>query len=273
MRAPFSSARVAVVTAVAVLCAGAALGFGRITARNGEVVTLSVGSRDGVKSGMRGDVVKAVEAGGQTQPTVIASFVVTEVGEGSSQARLEKIEAGFEGDPMQGLPVAFDKPLKKPEAAPPTAQTTPLPTAQEAPTPTAQATPPPAAQGTPPATPTPRLPSDPVQLLNQADAAWDRQDWERAAELYEALLRAMPDYPMAVKRAAAARAKVQAARAAQAQARGRPTRRRDRRRSRRSAGTSPSTARRRRRCSTPATGTPPSSGSRRSPPLTRATPT
>jgi formylglycine-generating enzyme required for sulfatase activity len=197
---------------VAVLCAGTALGFGRITARNGEVVTLSVGARDGVKSGMRGNVVKAVETGGQTQPAVIASFVVTEVGEGSSQARLEKIEAGFEGDPMQGLLVAFDKPLKKPETAPQTAQATP--------TPTAPAAPPPAAQGTPAATPTPRLPGDPVQLLNQADAAWDRQDWERAADLYEALLRAMPDYPMAVKRAAAARAKVQAARTAQAAARG-----------------------------------------------------
>ena len=111
---------------------------------------------------------------------------------------------------MQGLPVAFDKPLKKPEAAPPAAQATPR-TTQEAPTPNAPATPPPAAQGTPLAKPTPRLPGDPVQLLNQADAAWDRQDWESAAELYEALARAMPDYPMAVKRAAAARAKVQAA--------------------------------------------------------------
>ena len=213
----YSSVRIAVVAAVAVLCAGAALGFGRITARNGEAVTLSVGSRDGVEAGMRGDVVKAVEAGGQAQPTIIASFVVTEVGEGSCQARLEKIEAGFEGDPMQGLLVAFDKPLKKPEATQPTAPATPLPKTQPAPPPTAQATPSPAAQGTPPATPPPRLPGDPVQLLNQADAAWDRQDWERAAELYEALLRAMPDYPMAVKRAAAARAKVQAA---QAEARG-----------------------------------------------------
>jgi formylglycine-generating enzyme required for sulfatase activity len=220
MRDPYSSVRIAVVAAVAVLCAGAALGFGRITARKGEVVTLSVGSRDGVEAGMRGDVVKAVEAGGQAQPTIIASFVVTEVGEGSSQARLEKIEAGFEGDPMQGLLVAFDEPLKKPEAAPQTAQATPLPTAREAPPPTAQATPPPAAQGTPSAAPAPRLPDNPVQLLNQADAAWDRQDWERAAELYEALLRVMPDYPMAVKRAAAARAKVQGARPAQAEARG-----------------------------------------------------
>ncbi len=209
--------RVAAVAAVAVLCAGAALGFGRITARNGEVVTLSVGSRDGVQSGMRGDVVKLVEAGGQAQPTVIASFVVTEVGEGSSQARLEKIEAGFEGDPMQGLPVAFDKPLKKPETAPAAAQATPPPTAGEAPTPAAPATPPPAAQRTPTAAPAPRLPDNPVQLLNQADAAWERQDWQSAAELYEALLRVMPNYPMAVKRAAAARAKV---RAAPAEARG-----------------------------------------------------
>ncbi|OYW04428.1 MAG: hypothetical protein B7Z61_09665 [Acidobacteria bacterium 37-71-11] len=212
MRAPCSSARVAAVAAVAVLCAGAALGFGRITARKGDVVTLSVGSRDGVEAGMRGDVVKAVEAGGRTQPTVIASFVVTEVGEGSSQARLERVEAGFEGDPMQGLLVAFDEPLKNPEAAPQTAQA--------APTPTPQATPPPAAQGTPSAAPAPRLPDNPVQLLNLADAAWDRQDWERAAELYEALLRVMPDYPMAVKRAAAARAKVQGARPAQGEARG-----------------------------------------------------
>ncbi len=205
------------VAAVAVLCAGAALGFGRITAREGEVLTLSVGSRDGVEAGMRGDVVKAVEAGGQTQPTIIASFVVTEVGEGSSQARLEKIEAGFKDDPMQGLLVAFDKPLKKTETAPPAAQPTPLSRAQEAAPPPAQATPSPAAQGAPAAALAPRVPDNPVQLLNQAEAAWDRQDWERAAELYEALLRVMPDYPMAVKRAAAARAKVQAA---QAEARG-----------------------------------------------------
>ncbi len=218
MRTPWSSARVAAVAAVAVLCAGAALGFGRITARNGEMVTLSVGSRDGVESGMRGDVVKVVETGGQAQPTVIAAFVVTQAGEGSSQARLEKIQAGFEGDPMQGLLVAFDKPLKK-ATAPLSEQAAPLPAARTTPPPTAPATPPPAAQGTPPAAPTPRLPGDPVQLLNQADAAWGRQEWERAAELYEALLRAMPDDPMAVKRAAAARAKVQAAQAALAQER------------------------------------------------------
>src|SRR5664280_614352 len=135
MRDPYSSVRIAVVAAVAVLCAGPALGFGRITARQGEVVTLSVGSRDGVETGMRGDVVKAVEAGGRTQPTIIASFVVTEVGEGSSQARLEKIESGFEGDPMQGFLVAFDEPLKKPEAAPPTTQATPVPTPHETPPP------------------------------------------------------------------------------------------------------------------------------------------
>ncbi|MDD5563891.1 MAG: SUMF1/EgtB/PvdO family nonheme iron enzyme [Thermoanaerobaculaceae bacterium] len=219
MRTPCFSARIAVVTAVAVLCAGAALGFGRITARNGDVVTLSVGSRDGVEAGMSGDVVKVVEAGGQAQPTVIASFVVTEVGERSSRARLERIQTGFDGDPMQGLPVAFDRPLKKPEAAGPAAQATPPPSTQQAPAPNAPAAPPPATQGTPPANPTPQLSGDPVQLLNQAGAAWDRQEWERAAELYEALLRVMPDDPMAVKRAAAARAKVQAAQAALAQER------------------------------------------------------
>jgi sulfatase modifying factor 1 len=211
MRDLCSSVRLAVVTAVAVLCAGAALGFGQITERKGVVVTLSVGSRDGVKLGMRGDVVKAVEVGGQTQPVVIASFVVTEVGESSSQARLEKIEAGFEGDPMQGLLVAFDTPLKREEAAPPTAQGTPPPTAP--------ATPRPAPPGTPPPTSTPRLPSDPVELLNEANAAWDRQDWQRAAELYDALLQALPNYPVAITRAAAARVKAQAARTAEEEAR------------------------------------------------------
>jgi formylglycine-generating enzyme required for sulfatase activity len=212
------------VTAVAVLWAGGALGFGRITARKAEVVTLSVGSRDGIKAGMHGDVVKAVEVGGQTQPAVIASFVVTEVGERSSQARLEKIQAGFEGDPMQGLPVAFDEPLSPPEAATPTARATPLPTAEATSPPAARPTPPPPAEATPPpaapgATPTPRLPNDPVELLNQANAAWDREDWQRAAELYEALLKFLPNYPVAVERAAAARAKARAAQAEEAEAR------------------------------------------------------
>ena len=206
-----SPARIAVVTVVAVLCAGAALGFARITARKGDVITLSVGTRDGVKLGMRGDVVKAVEAGSQTQPVVIASFVVTEIGESSSQARLEKIEAGFEGDPMQGLLVAFDTPLKREETAPVTTQATPSPTAP--------ATPPPAPQGTPPPTSTPRVPSDPVELLKEADAAWDHQDWQRAAELYEALLQALPDYPVAITRAAAARVKAQAGQTAEEEAR------------------------------------------------------
>ncbi|MBZ5590202.1 MAG: SUMF1/EgtB/PvdO family nonheme iron enzyme [Acidobacteriia bacterium] len=189
------SARIATMVAAATLCAGAALGQARITARNADVLTLSVGVRDGVKAGMRGDVVKTVGTGATAQPSVIASFVVTEVGEQASQARLEKIEVGFEGEPMVGLRVAFDEPLKKPEAASPSAQATPRPT------------------------PASVLPDDPVELLSQGNAAWERQDWEKAATLYEALLQVLPDYPVAVQRAAAAREKVEAARDAEARAR------------------------------------------------------
>ena len=189
------SARVATMMAAATLCAGAAFGQGRIAARNADVLTLSVGSQDGVRAGMRGDVVKTVGTGATAQPSVIASFVVTKVGEQTSEARLEKIEAGFEGEPMVGLRVAFDEPLKKPEAVSPPAQATPRPT------------------------PASGLPDDPVELMTQANAAWERQDWENAAKLYEALLHALPDYPVAVKRAAAAREKVEAARDAEAKAR------------------------------------------------------
>ena len=198
--------RVATVMAAAALCAAAASGEGRITARNADVVTLSVGSRDGVRAGMRGDVVKRVGTGAAAQPAVIASFVVTEVSEQTSKARLEKIETGFEGDPMVGLPVAFDEPLRKVAAPAPPAQATP----PAEPTPPAQATPQP--------TPTPGVPEDPVELMNQASAAWDRQEWEGAAKLYEALLRVLPDYPVAVKRAAVAREKADAARRAAAEA-------------------------------------------------------
>ena len=55
---------------------------------------------------------------------------------------------------MVGLRVA-DEPLKKSEAAPP------------------------AAQATPPPTPDSGLPDDPVELLSQGNAAWERQDWEK----------------------------------------------------------------------------------------------
>ncbi len=189
------SARIATMMAAAALCAGAAFGQGRIAARNADVLTLSVGSRDGVRTGMHGDVVKTVGAGATAQPSVIASFVVTKVDEQTSAARLEKIEAGFEGEPMVGLPVAFDERLKKPEAASPSAEATPRPT------------------------PASGLPDDPVELLSQANAAWERQDWEKAAKLYGALLQSLPDYPVAVKRAAVAREKAQAARAAEAKVR------------------------------------------------------
>ena len=187
-------ARIATMMAAA-LCAAAAFGQGRITARNGEALTLSVGSRDGVRAGMRGDVVKTVGEGAAAQPAVIASFVVTKVGEQVSEARLEKLEAGFRGEPLVGLRVAFDEPLKKPEEASASGQATPRPT------------------------PASGVPDDPVELMTQANAAWERQDWENAAKLYAALLQVLPDYPVAVKRAAAAREKVEAARAADATAR------------------------------------------------------
>ena len=190
------SARIATITAGAALCAGAVFGQGRIAARSADLLTLSVGSHDGVRTGMRGDVVKVVGTGATARPSVIASFVVTKVAEQTSEARLEKIEAGFEGDPMVGLPVAFDQRLKRPDAASPSAQATPRPT------------------------PASGLPDDPVELLSQGNAAWERQDWEKAEKLYEALLQALPDYPVAVKRAAAAREKVKAARDAEARARG-----------------------------------------------------
>jgi formylglycine-generating enzyme required for sulfatase activity len=96
---------------------------------------------------------------------------------------------------MVGLRVAFDEPLKKPEVASSSAQATPRPT------------------------PASGLPDDPVELLSQGNAAWERQDWENAAKLYEALLRSLPDYPVAVKRLAVAREKVEAAREAEAKAR------------------------------------------------------
>ncbi len=189
------STRIATITAAAALCAGVAFGQARIAARNGDVVTLSVGARDGVRAGMRGDIVKVVGTGAAAQPSIIASFVVTKVGEQTSEARLEKVEPGFEGDAMAGLRVAFDERLKKPDAAPPSAQATPRPTL------------------------VPGGPDDPVELLNQGNAAWDRQDWEKALKSYEALLKLLPGYPVAVKRAAAAREKVEAARAADATAR------------------------------------------------------
>jgi hypothetical protein len=153
------SARVAIMMAAATLCAGAAFGQGRIAARNADVLTLSVGSRDGVKAGMRGDVVKTVGAGAAAQPSVIASFVVTKVGEQASEARLEKIEAGFEGEPMVGLRVAFDEPLRKPEAESPPAQATPRPT------------------------PASGLPDDPVELLSQGvEAPLCRQGGRQIAD-------------------------------------------------------------------------------------------
>ena len=84
------------------------------------------------------------------------------------------------------MDVVFDQPLMPPE---PTVRPTPRP---------------------PAATPTPRLPADPAELLRQGNAAWDRQDWVRAMELYEALLRQVPGHPIAAERGAAARTNVAA---------------------------------------------------------------
>jgi hypothetical protein len=155
------------------------------TAVSGDTLTIGVGTRDGVRVGMTGRITKQEMVGGQLQTFEIARFEVTGVSSSSCTAQLTDVGAGWQVEP--GMEVSFDQKLVPPE---PTAKPTPRP-----PTPT----------------PTPKPPSDPVELLKQGNAAWDRQDWARAAELYGKLVQLAPDNPIAQSRAAEAHRKSEAA--------------------------------------------------------------
>ena len=163
---------------------------GTVTAKTRDTVTLSVGARDGVQVGMRGEVLTTMQAGGKEQTFAIATFEVTGVQERTSSAKLLQVGQNFQVG--RGMTIRMLRPLVKPE---------------------------PAERAKPRATPTPRVPADPAEILRQGNAAWDRQDWARAAEMYEALLQAVPGHPIAAERAPIARRNVEEARRAAEQAR------------------------------------------------------
>ena len=157
---------------------------GVIISIQGDQLTLDVGSAQGVRVGMSGKITKQEMVAGQLQTFDIAKFEVTQVRTSVCMAKVTGIGAGWNLEP--GMNIIFDQPLVAPQ---PTVTPTPRP---------------------PAAAPTAQLPNDPVELLRQGNAAWDRQDWTRALEFYGALLRQVPSHPIAAERSAAARSRIEA---------------------------------------------------------------
>jgi len=155
----------------------------------GRQVTVSVGAREGVRVGMRGKVTQRMSVGGREEVLVVAEFVVEAVEERRSRVRLTAVGEGFEVGAGDG--VVFDEALVRPTATPPER---------------------------PRATPTPRIPSDPMELDRLATAAYEGGRWGEAIELYRALLARVPGEPLATRRLADAEARLEAERAAAAEA-------------------------------------------------------
>jgi hypothetical protein len=147
---------------------------------SGSQITVSVGSRDGVREGMTGKVTTTESVGGRLETLDVAYFRVTRADATSAQAVLTEVGPGVRI--TTGMDVVFNQPLVRPTAGP-------SPTERPRPSPT--------------------LPPDPVELLRQGNAAWDAGDWERAASRYERLLEVVPGNPIAAGRAPAARARAE----------------------------------------------------------------
>ncbi len=184
----------------AVLLAAGAGAQGRITGRSGANITLSVGARDGVRAGMTGEVILVTSVGDRIKRVPIAVFRVQATDSASSRAVLTDIGGGFEDVVGAGLEVEFSQPLVRP-----TPQPTPEPEPPPTPTPPSDPYVYPTPMPWPPATPVPT--PEAVELLRQGNLAWDRGDWWRAAELYEALLQQVPGHTVAAQRAPDARAR------------------------------------------------------------------
>ena len=141
---------------------------GRVTAKSGDTVTLSVGARDGAKVGMRGEVLMTMQAGGREQTFAIATFEVTGVREGSSAARLLQVGENFQV--MQGMTIRMSQPLVKPAAVEP-----------------------PRPRATPTAVPwAPEAGRDPMFYMSHGDQELQSGQLDRAEAYYRKVLDAMP---------------------------------------------------------------------------------
>ncbi|MCU0293792.1 MAG: SUMF1/EgtB/PvdO family nonheme iron enzyme [Thermoanaerobaculaceae bacterium] len=172
------------VAVLAALLTGSALAQS-VVAVSGNQITVSAGSRDGVREGMTGKVTSTESIGGKLTTLEVAYFRVTRVDAATAQGVLTEVGPGARI--TTGMGVVFNQPLVRPTAGSP-------PTERPRPTPT--------------------LPPDPVELLRQGNAAWDAGDWERAASRYERLLELVPGHPIASERGAIARQRVEQARQA-----------------------------------------------------------
>ncbi len=153
-----------------------------VTAVSTAGFTVSVGARDGVREGMTGRVLAPYTVGGRTTVEEIATFRVTAVRDRDSDADRTAGNVPL----ARGNEVVFDQPLERP---------TPRPTVTEAPV-----RPSPSPRVAMPS-PTPVIPVEPLELLRQGNAAWDRQDWEAAARLYGQLAQLDPGNREAGERA------------------------------------------------------------------------
>ncbi|MCU0293390.1 MAG: SUMF1/EgtB/PvdO family nonheme iron enzyme [Thermoanaerobaculaceae bacterium] len=158
-----------------------------VVAVAGNQITVSVGSRDGVREGMTGKVTSTESIGGKLTTLEVAYFRVTRADATTAQAVLTEVGPGARI--TTGMGVVFNQPLTRPTAGPP-------PTERPRPT------------------PTPRIPSDPAELDRLATAAYQAGRWGEAIELYRALLVKVPGEPLATRRLGEATAKLEAERAA-----------------------------------------------------------
>ncbi len=97
---------------------------GTILEVDGGTLTLSVGSEHGVRTGMKGEVVKPFFTAGGRRNHRVARFEVTEIEGATCTARVTRMEPGWLIEP--GLGVVFSKPLANPPRPSPTATATPI---------------------------------------------------------------------------------------------------------------------------------------------------
>jgi PPM family protein phosphatase len=146
-----------------------------VTAVSGNAITIGAGERHGVRVEMTGKLCGKQSIGGKSIEVCPAAFQIRAVNRDSSSAAITRgqgaqVQVGFQAVFDQRLVRESVKPSKKKAAAP--------------------AAPPP--------------PPDPVALLADAEAAFDRGDADHALDLFRRVLKMMPEEEYVARRAAAA---------------------------------------------------------------------
>ena len=146
-----------------------------VTAVSGNGITIGAGERQGVRVDMTGKLCGKQNIAGKSIDVCPAAFQVRTVNRESSSATITRgqaaqVQIGFQAVFDQKLVREASKPAKKKSSG----------------------------------TPAPAPPSDPVAIVTDAEAAFDRGDGDRALELFRRVLKMMPEDEYVARRAAAA---------------------------------------------------------------------